>query len=244
MLTGESEPVNKSIQALTSKVKTSTTNKCTGNAFMGTIAARGNAIGIVVRIGEESELGRISKAIQGNSVKSGEQKSPLQAELSMLSKVLVAVAVILCIFVGLAGIIWGNPPLEMIKVAVSLAVSVIPEGLLPVVTVCMALAMARLAKDHHAIVRRATAIEQLASIELLCSDKTGTLTEGRMKVQRVWTPTHHNDNNEQGNQLVWECSAMCNNVRWHVKVDNTLVIGAGDTTEVALLEASLRDPQF
>ena len=89
------------------------------------------------------------------------------------------------------------------------------------------------------IVRRSTAIEQLASIELLCSDKTGTLTEGRMKVQHVWIP--HPNNNEQTNRLLWECSAMCNNVRWHVKADTTLVIGAGDTTEVALLEAALND---
>ena len=246
MLTGESEAVSKSSAALRVKSRRLPLTKCTGNAFMGTMAARGNAVGIVVRIGGETGLGRISAAITSSSSGAGDERrtSELKQQLSRLARILVAIAVVLCLLVAIAGIVWGSAPSAVIKVAVSLAVSVIPEGLLAVMTVCMALSMSRLAKRHGAIVRHSTAIEQLARLDILCCDKTGTLTEGRMKVEQSWfiPPQPHSiDEFREGERVIRECAALCNNIRWSFK-DGKAALGGGDTTELALLQFALQHP--
>ncbi|KAJ3110318.1 P-type ATPase [Phlyctochytrium bullatum] len=182
ILTGESVPTNKSIRTIRKKTRRLPLGDCKGNAFMTTVVARGRGKGIVVRIGEATEIGRISKAI--TSVPN--EQTPIQRKLDFLGKLLVGLALVLCALIVVIGILWKRDRMEMLKVGVSLAVSVIPEGLVAVTTVTMALAVARMA-TRNAIVRKLPSVETLGSVTHICSDKTGTLTEGKMGAAQLWT---------------------------------------------------------
>ncbi|KAG2232000.1 hypothetical protein INT48_004810 [Thamnidium elegans] len=164
ILTGESLPVQKR------------------NAFMSTSVVRGRAKGVVVRIGKDTEIGKISTAIQQTS----NSKTPIQIKLDRLGKYLVFLSFILCILVVGIGILWKKDVHDMINVGLSLAVSVIPEGLVAVTTVTMALGVRRMAANQ-CIVRTLPAVESLGSVTVVCSDKTGTLTEGKMGMSELWT---------------------------------------------------------
>ncbi|KAJ3030919.1 UNVERIFIED_CONTAM: P-type ATPase [Siphonaria sp. JEL0065] len=182
ILTGESVGTEKSIRTIRKKTRKIPLTDCKGSAFMTTVVARGRGKGIVVRIGEHTEIGRISKAITGTK----NEETPIQKKLHSLGKWLVLLAVFLCILVIVIGIAYKRPALDMVKVGMSLAVSVIPEGLVAVVTVTMALAVGRMAK-RNAIVRKLPSVETLGSVTHICSDKTGTLTEGKMGASGLWT---------------------------------------------------------
>ncbi|KAJ3215942.1 P-type ATPase [Dinochytrium kinnereticum] len=182
ILTGESVPTNKSTRTIRKRSRRLPLGDCKGNAFMTTVVARGRGKGIVVRVGEATEIGRISKAI--TSVPN--EPTPIQKKLDFLGKLLVAVALFLCTLVVVIGILYKRNAIDMIKVGVSLAVSVIPEGLVAVTTVTMALAVARMAK-RNAVVRKLPSVETLGSVTHICSDKTGTLTEGKMGAASLWT---------------------------------------------------------
>jgi Ca2+-transporting ATPase len=182
ILTGESLPCSKNPKHIRARTRKLPLGDCKGNAFMSTVVAKGRGKGIVVRIGLATEIGKISAAITSQP----HQKTPIQKRLDRLGVWLVAIAVILCALVVVIGVAWRNPVMDMVEVGISLAVSVIPEGLVAVTTVTMAMGVSRMA-SQNAIVRKLPSVETLGSVTVICSDKTGTLTEGKMGTAMMWT---------------------------------------------------------
>ncbi|TPX67302.1 hypothetical protein CcCBS67573_g07541 [Chytriomyces confervae] len=182
ILTGETVGAEKSIRTIRKRTRKLPLGDCKGSAFMTTVVARGRGKGIVVRTGESTEIGRISKAITSTKT----EQTPIQKKLQSLGLWLVFLSVFLCILVIIIGLAYKRPIKDMLEVGISLAVSVIPEGLVAVVTVTMALAVSRMAK-RNAIVRKLPSVETLGSVTHICSDKTGTLTEGKMGASGLWT---------------------------------------------------------
>ncbi|KAG2208540.1 hypothetical protein INT47_010236 [Mucor saturninus] len=184
ILTGESVPAQKNIHAIKSSTRKIPIGDCKGNVFMSTTIARGRAKGIVVRTGVQTEIGKISTAIQSGS--KHKVKTPIQRKLAKLGIYLVVLAIFLCALVVAIGVIWKRDARAMVNIGLSLAVSVIPEGLVAVTTVTMALGVRRMAANQ-CIVRTLPAVESLGSVTVICSDKTGTLTEGKMGTSELWT---------------------------------------------------------
>ncbi|KAG0236825.1 P-type ATPase [Actinomortierella wolfii] len=182
VLTGESVAVAKDPKEIKTLTRKLPLGDCRGNAFMSTVVAKGRGKGIVVRTGRLTEMGKISAAIS----KAGNQLTPVQRKLSKLGKWLVVFALVLCALIAVIKIAYKNNVEESLKVALSLAVSVIPEGLVAVVTVTMAIGVRRMAA-RQAIVRTLPAVETLGGVTFICSDKTGTLTEGKMGAAELWT---------------------------------------------------------
>ncbi|OUM68426.1 hypothetical protein PIROE2DRAFT_19856 [Piromyces sp. E2] len=182
ILTGESVPTAKDIKHIRSRTRKIPLADCKGNAFMGTVVAHGRGKGLVVRTGDNTEIGKISNSITSQP----QAKTNIQRKLDILGKWLVVIAIVLCIIIVVINLIYGNDTKETINVGLSLAVSVIPEGLVAVVTVTMALGVRRMAK-RNAIVRKLPSVETLGSVTVICSDKTGTLTEGKMGTSLIWT---------------------------------------------------------
>ncbi len=181
-LTGESEPVSKGTEALPGVGEGSPAEQ-RNMAFSGTAVTGGRGRGIVVATGMGTALGRIAELLQQEV----DEDTPLQKRLGELGKWLAVAAGIICALIFAAGILRGEDPQEMFLVAVSLAVAAIPEGLPAVVTISLALGARRMAQ-RRALVRRLPAVETLGSVSVICTDKTGTLTENRMLVERLWTP--------------------------------------------------------
>ncbi|KAJ3325453.1 P-type ATPase [Boothiomyces sp. JEL0866] len=182
ILTGESLPVSKSIRTIRKRTRKLPLGDCKGNAFMTTVVSRGRGRGIVVRTGTSTEIGKISAAISG----AAHAKTNIEKQLSKLGMWLVALAVLLVVIIVVIGLLWKRPTIDMVDIGISLAVSVIPEGLVAVVTIAMALGVTRMAK-LNAIVKKLPCVETVGSVNYICSDKTGTLTEGKMGAQRIWT---------------------------------------------------------
>ncbi|KAG0024353.1 P-type ATPase [Entomortierella chlamydospora] len=182
ILTGESVAVNKDPKEIKTLTRKLPLGDCKGNAFMSTVVAKGRGKGIVVRTGRLTEIGKISAAITS----APKVLTPVQQKLSLLGKLLVVFAIILCAVMAGIKIAYHNDVKESLKIAISLAVSVIPEGLVAVTTVTMALGVRRMA-TRQAIVRTLPAVETLGSVTFICSDKTGTLTEGKMGAAELWT---------------------------------------------------------
>jgi P-type Ca2+ transporter type 2C len=182
-LTGESQPVTKATEPLP-QVDPSLVAERRNMAFRGTAVTGGRGRGLVVATGMATELGRLADLLQAQPP----GPTPLQRRLSTLGKRMAAAALVVCAVVFAAGVARGNPADQMFLTAVSLAVAAIPEGLPAVVTVALALGARRMAR-RRALVRKLPAVETLGSVTVICSDKTGTLTENRMLVQQVWTPT-------------------------------------------------------
>ena len=214
-LTGESVPVEKSTEVLPEDTPLP---ERVNMAFSGTVVTYGRGKGIVVATGMAREIGKIAALLEEEE----ETVTPLQKRLAGLGKLLGLLTIGICALVFLLGELRGEPPFEMFMTAVSLAVAAIPEGLPAVVTVVLALGVFRMSR-HHAIVRKLPAVETLGCTTYICTDKTGTLTENRMVVRKVWT---------FGQDLRWllTIATLCN--------DAFLGEGSssGDPTEVALLE--------
>ncbi|SEP89302.1 cation-translocating P-type ATPase [Streptomyces radiopugnans] len=172
-LTGESVPVDKDARA-------DGPEACALRA--GTVVVRGRAVARVTATGADSALGRIAALLRPRR-----EPTPLQRRLAGLGRVLAAVTVALCLLVLLMGLARGQSLETMTVTAISLAVAAVPESLPAVVTLALALGARRMAA-RNALVRRLPAVETLGSVTVLATDKTGTLTEGRMVVERVWTP--------------------------------------------------------
>jgi Ca2+-transporting ATPase len=182
-MTGESEPVAKLAGSLPGAGPGAVAAQH-NMAFKGTVVTYGRARGIVVATGMATELGRIAELLRAH--RSG--PTPLQRRLAVLGRRLAGAALVACVVVFSVGVASGEPARTMFLTAVSLAVAAIPEGLPAVVTVALALGARRMA-DRRAVVRRLAAVEALGSVTVICADKTGTLTEHRMMVERVWTPS-------------------------------------------------------
>ncbi|OAB33812.1 calcium-translocating P-type ATPase, SERCA-type [Paenibacillus glacialis] len=178
-LTGESLPVTKHCQVISEEDVPLGDQKNIG--FMGTMMTRGTAKGIVVRTGMNTEMGKIADLIQNTE----SMETPLQHRLEQLGKILIILSLALTIMVVGAGILHGQPPMGMLLAGVSLAVAAIPEGLPAIVTVALALGVQRMIK-RKAIVRKLPSVETLGCASVICSDKTGTLTQNKMTVTSVW----------------------------------------------------------
>ncbi len=177
-LTGESESMGKAIAPVPSETPLAERRSM---AWMGTVVTNGRGLGVVVATGMATEFGRIAHLTQ--SV--GEERTPLQRKLAVLGSQLGIFSVAISVLVALSGFLLGKPLVEMFLTGVSLAVAVVPEGLPAVVTITLALGVRAMVR-RRALLRRLQGAETLGAATIICSDKTGTLTQNEMTVQRVW----------------------------------------------------------
>jgi len=227
-LTGESEAVEKRLEALAQADAPIGDRR--DMAYKGTIATYGRAAGIVVATGRNTELGRIAGLLAGAE----EVRTPLQKRLARFGARLARGVLAICAIVFLAGMLRGEPPVLMFLTAVSLAVAAIPEALPAVVTIALAIGAFRMVRQN-ALIRRLPAVETLGSVTFICSDKTGTLTENRMRAEafRVAGAERTTDPNAEPWRSFYRALALCNDA-WQ---DDAGKI-AGDPTETALLAAA------
>lgn len=176
-LTGEAMPCAKNAEVV-HKENTPLAER-TNMVYSGTSVVRGKAEAVVVAIGMDTEMGKIAGMIEGE----GEEETPLQKKLASVGKVLGIGALVICALVFLLGVAKKIPPLSMFITAVSLAVAAIPEGLPATVTVVLSIGVMKMAKKR-AIVKHLSAVETLGSATVICTDKTGTLTQNKMSVER------------------------------------------------------------
>lgn len=241
ILTGEPISVSKQTKAVTGSSRKLPIPRCRGNAFMGTMVTRGTAVGVVVRTGAHTEIGMIGAALsqeeEGGTflMGGGRSLSRLRDRLARLSKILVLLAIILCLIVALLGVWRGEEPVAMARLAISLAVSVIPEGLVAILTAAIALAIRRLARQN-ALARRMNVVEALGAVSVAAADKTGTLTEGRMRLELLWVPgVDRQDGADdkvatEAQAQALAAAAICN---------NATVEGVGEPTDSALMRGAL-----
>ncbi|MFP4298252.1 MAG: cation-translocating P-type ATPase [Spirulinaceae cyanobacterium] len=176
-LTGESLPVTKNTEIIEDDVPLA---ERTNMLFKGTALTRGSGEGIVVATGMNTELGHISKLTS----EAEDEITPLEKRLDKLGRTLIWVTLVIAVLVAIAGIIGGKDLFLMIETAIALAVAAVPEGLPIVATVALARGMWRMAK-RNALINRLSAVETLGATNIICTDKTGTLTENRMTVSRI-----------------------------------------------------------
>lgn len=178
-LTGESVPVQKN--ALLTLEAGSSLGDRKNTVFMGTVISYGRGHGVVTSTGMHTQLGLIANMLQSVA----EEETPLQKRLDQLGKTLGWACLVVCAVVFGVGILEGGNPLELFMIAVSLAIAAVPEGLPAIVTISLALGMREMIK-RHALIRRLSSVETLGSATVICSDKTGTLTQNEMTVTRIW----------------------------------------------------------
>ena len=178
-LTGESVPVEK--EAATIENEEVSLGDRTNMLFSSSLVTYGRGKGIVVETGMHTEVGNIAGML--NSVE--ETATPLQQKLNKLGKSLGIMAIVICIVIFIIGLAYGKDVIDMFMTAVSLAVAAIPEGLAAVSTIVLAIGVQRMVKKN-AIVKKLPAVETLGSASVICSDKTGTLTQNKMEVQKVY----------------------------------------------------------
>ena len=231
-LTGESVPVEKSTESIEGDVSI---GDRVNMAFASCSVTYGRGRGIVVATGPDSEMGKIAAMIESVP----EMKTPMQVRLDQLGRVLAIVSLVVCGIIFIIGLCYGRPLMEMFMTAVSLAVAAIPEGLPAVSTIVLALGVQRLAKQN-AIVRNLPSVETLGSTTVICSDKTGTLTQNRMTVVELGMGTEVSGLASLSllhSQLV-QFSVLCNDAVISREDDSVTTIG--DPTETALVDLGLR----
>ncbi len=234
-LTGESLPVEKE----TAKIEDPETGigDRVNMAFSSSLVTYGRGKGIVVETGMTTEVGKIAGMINSTE----KQETPLQTKLNKLGKTLGIAALAICAFIFLVGLIQGKEAIHMFMTAVSLAVAAIPEGLVAVSTIVLAIGVQKMVKKN-AIVKRLPAVETLGSATVICSDKTGTLTQNKMTVEKIFwnnslkdlTNIKENEIDEELKKLVY-ANMLCNDTK--VSSDGTLT---GDPTETALVDMAFK----
>lgn len=255
LLTGESMPVEKF--AVSSDSEKGLGEK-KNRVFMGTSITGGRARALVTATGMNTEMGSIADLIQNIE----EEQTPLQKRLAKLGKIIAAGCLIICAIVTAVGIMRGEDAFSMLLSGISLAVAAVPEGLPALVTISLALGVQRMLK-RNALIRRLPAVETLGCAGVVCSDKTGTLTQNKMAVRKIFAGDRIlqlKDRKESGHiffsgvkavdplkdqvvRLALEISAVCNNaglVSERLKKDKTKWNFTGDPTEGALMVASAR----
>lgn len=230
--TGESVPSEKEASFLPDKeIPIGDQNNM---AFMSTLATYGRGVGVVVGTGMNTEIGKIAKMIEQEE----NDETPLQKKLSELGKILGFLAVGICILIFIISFFQGRDLLEMFLTSISLAVAAIPEGLPAIVAIVLALGVQRMVKKN-AIIRKLPAVETLGSVSIICSDKTGTLTQNKMTVTTVYTNDSYIKEsefnlNDNESKLLVDCMVLCNDATYSEKSQT------GDPTEIALLESPFK----
>ena len=235
-LTGESVPSEKDYRATVAE--DAPLGDRSNMVFSGCSVTYGTALAVVTRTGMETEMGKIANLLESSK----ETKTPLQEKLAQLGKYLGIVALAACAVVFVVGLIDGMHPIEIFMVSVSLAVSAIPEGLPAIVTIVLSIGVQRMVAKN-AIIRRLPAVETLGSASVICSDKTGTLTQNRMTLMRTYCdgdaePTVFNPTKEAAENtrdLLRLVTLCCDG---SVNLENGQEQHIGDPTETALVLAA------
>lgn len=230
-LTGESLPVDKSVATIEGEVPL---GDRTNMAFSSCSVTYGRGEGVVVATATATEVGKIAAMIQSVP----EMKTPMQERLDGLGKVLALVALGICALIFVVGVLYGKPIMEMFMTAVSLAAAAIPEGLPAVSTIVLAMGVQRLAKCN-AIVRNLPSVETLGSVTVICSDKTGTLTQNRMTVTEVFVDGKSVEASAANDSVatLLQVAAMANDAK--ISREEGAVKTIGDPTETALVDIAL-----
>lgn len=232
-LTGESVPVEKNEKTI-QDTKVGIGDQ-TNMLFSSSFVTYGRGKGVVVATGMQTEVGKIAGMINDTV----STQTPLQIKLNELGKVLGVGALLICIVIFLIGLAYGKEPIHMFMTAVSLAVAAIPEGLPAVSTIVLAIGVQRMVKKN-AIIKNLPSVETLGSSSVICSDKTGTLTQNKMTVEQVYCnqtlmDVHHLEPTPELELLLQSCR-LCNDTK--ISQDGSLT---GDPTETALVDLALRE---
>ena len=232
-LTGESVPVDKNTETIDDE-KVSLGDR-TNMLFSSSLITYGRGKGIVVETGMNTEVGKIAKIISDTEG----TETPLQTKLNKLGKTLGIAALAICIVIFIIGIAYGKDVIDMFMTAVSLAVAAIPEGLAAVSTIVLAIGVQRMVKKN-AIIKKLPAVETLGSATVICSDKTGTLTQNKMTVQKVFVNNEvveAKDIKAISNELdrLMQVCTLCNDTKIGAERELT-----GDPTETALIDLGFK----
>ena len=220
-LTGETEAVTKDAEMICKKDVP--LGDRLNMAYMSTIIVNGHGTAIVTDIGMNTKVGQIANMIIENEA----PETPIQKKLGQVGKTLGIVCLVICFVIFLIGLIKNIEPMEMFMTAVGLAVAAIPEGLPAIVTIVLSIGVTKMAKKNS-IIRKLPAVETLGSSNVICSDKTGTLTQNKMKVVEI---------NSKNQEFAVELSCMCTDCDVNIEDGKTTV--QGEPTESALVNYAL-----
>ena len=233
-LTGESVPSEKDAEA--EVAENAPIGDRTNMIFSGCSITYGTATAVVTATGMDTEMGKIANLLDGET----DTQTPLQQKLAQMGKYLGVVALAACAIIFVVGLANKIPALEIFMTAVSLAVSAIPEGLPAIVTIVLSIGVQRMVKKN-ALIRRLPAVETLGGASVICSDKTGTLTQNRMTLTKAWAvgmdePELISNSNSERIKMLLKCATLC--------CDGSVVFEAeqeqhiGDPTETAIVLAA------
>ncbi len=222
-LTGESIPVSKHIKELSDEKAVVGDKK--NMVFLGCSITQGRGSGVAVKCGSGTEMGKIADRLAHTE----DEVTPLQKNLNSISRTLSIAVLVIAVIIFAVGLFSGRELFDMFLLSISLAVAAIPEGLATVVTILLAMGMKRMAQ-RGAIIRKLTAVEALGSTQVVCSDKTGTLTKNQMTIEKVYHDSSMHDAGSTNDKLS-KCMAYCNDA--NLRDDLTTI---GDPTETALID--------
>lgn len=227
-LTGESVPSEKDASLIQNDLNTPLGDRL-NSGFMSTIVTSGRGIGVVVGTGMNTEIGKIASIIN----KEVKTRTPLEIRLDKLGKTLGIIAIVICVLIFIIAIFQGRDLSEMFMMSISLAVAAIPEGLAAIVAVVLAVGVTKLSKEN-AIIKKLSAVETLGSLNIICSDKTGTLTQNKMTVTSSFTldglvSVESEKQSSEALKFLAKSMILCSDASY----DNGE--GTGDPTEIALL---------
>ncbi len=233
-LTGESIPVEKKPDTLDD---TTPLAERTNMLYKGTFVTKGNTYCIAIGTGMQTELGKIASLVQS----ANQAATPLEKKLEQFSKTLIKVTVALVIIIFFAGLLNGQKLLEMLETSIALAVAAIPEGLPIVATLALAQGMLKMAK-HNVVVKKLSAVETLGGTTVICTDKTGTLTQNKIEVSLILTPEGKYD--VSGSKKIDNFPPSIHHIFRVAVLCNTASIGydnkeTGDPLEIGLLKFSI-----
>ena len=225
-MTGESVPVSKA--AIAGLPEETALGDRKNMVISSTVITNGRATCLVTATGMDTEVGRIANML----LREEDGQTPLQKKMAEISKTLSILCLAVCAAMFVVGLLYSRPILEIFMTAVSLAVAAIPEGLAAVVTIVLALGVQRMVK-HNAIIKKLPAVETLGCASVICSDKTGTLTQNKMTVVDVWTAQ------ESDRALALTIGCLCNDTV--LTYENDGFRTAGDPTETAFVDIAMKE---
>ena len=221
-LTGETEPVEK----ITNKLKQSNVpiGDMKNMAFMATVVVNGHAKAVVTETGMNTKVGKIANMI----IEDEAPETPIQRKLAQVGKVLGTTCLVICGVIFIIGLLKNIEPVEMFMTSVGLAVAAIPEGLPAIVTIVLSIGVTKMAKKNS-IIRKLPAVETLGSSSVICSDKTGTLTQNKMEVVEI---------NSKNKALTSMLACMCTDCDVNYKESKPQI--QGEATEVAIVQNAFK----